>query len=132
MKNDTSKNTHSNNVETRVGRLEGAVESLSGDIKQIGDSVKDIGSNLSKFKEDVLKGMSNAKVPNWPLIASFTGVGLTVVLLAGTLIGVVMATQSSLIRDNQQDINALRSHVYEQRFVDGQLSQWKLDHEQKH
>ncbi len=125
MNNQTSNKPDDNNVETRVGRLEGAVESLSHDIQQIGDSVKDIGSGLSTFKEEVLKGMGNAKIPNWPLIASFGTIGLTIVCLAGTLVGVVMNGHAHAIHDNKQDLNMLRGQAYEQRFIDGQLSNWK-------
>lgn len=117
--------TMANNIETRVGRLEGAVESLASEVKQTNETVKDLAHHIMTFQDKVNSNINAASSPNWPLIVSMGSLIATIVIMGATLTAFMFSGQSERIADNRATIQHLRTTDYDAQYRHGSLDAWR-------
>lgn len=111
-------------MNTRVGRLEGVVETLTRDIqevskavgavgKQVGDLKDTFADSLSKNREDfntqiehVVDRLTSAHKPQWQTISSFVVLAITVLGMAGAVVGLILSGQSDNLKQLQVQVAA--------------------------
>lgn len=114
-----------NNLDTRVGRLEGAVETLIQNEQEIARNVKDIAHAVTIFKEEILSKIGTATAPRWPLILGFATLILTVVGFSIGLLTFLLSGQSGMITENKVAVKTLSDKLYDTRYEDGRADTWR-------
>lgn len=113
------------NIESRVGKLEGAVEALSHDVQEIHDIVRSSAQEQQNFQKQILNEMGKATAPRWPLIASIGSLVIALLTLVGGIISIIVSGQGEAITKANNQIEQLQSRIYDTRYEDGKNAAWK-------
>ena len=81
-------------MDSRVGRLEGVVEALVNSVRSMTDS-------LGSFKDDILNKLGKASEPKWPLLATLTTIILTLFGLCVAIVTILLSGQGEAIQQNR-------------------------------
>lgn len=106
-----------NNIESRVGRMEGSVLSLTNDVRDLAASVGKLSDSVNQFKEGILGKFSQASKPQWSIIISLGTMLIAVFTLGGGILAVMMNGQGERITRHDTNIEAMR--------------EWQLSHAEK-
>ena len=130
-------------IDSRVGKLEGIVSTLARDIQETSRAVREQGENtnrgfkeqqqalsdfqgsMSKFKEDVLAHIGSATAPKWPLIVSSIMVVVMILGLSGSVFAVIMSGQKDAIARNSHVIEEIQTMHINTAFESGKMVGWR-------
>ena len=124
-------------MDTRVGRLEGVVESLTRDIQEVSQNISMMGKEIGNFREmmgDTLTRMrdgfndqinvvtdrlTSSSKPQWQTISAFVALAITLLGMAGAVIGLMMSGQSERITRLQNDTSAITDRMFQNQYEKG-------------
>lgn len=124
-------------MDTRVGRLEGVVESLTRDIQEVSANINTMGRELGSFREmigDTLTKMrdgfndqlntvtdrlTTSAKPQWQSIFAFVAMGLTVIGMAGAVVGMMFSGQTANITRLQNDTAIITERMFANQYEKG-------------
>ncbi|MFA5766918.1 MAG: hypothetical protein WC919_03280 [Candidatus Paceibacterota bacterium] len=124
-------------MDTRVGRLEGVVESLTNDIREVSQNINAISKELGNFRETIGNALSrmrdesvnqlntvtdrltNASKPQWQTISAFVALAITLLGMAGAVIGLLMSGQAQSIADLKNDSSVIAERMFQNQYEKG-------------
>jgi hypothetical protein len=109
-------------LESRVGRLEGAMETLATEVKTTSENVREISKSMTGFKEEILARLGTIAAPKWPMIIGVVSLLITILGLGGTIIAMMISGQRDAIETLKNNIGAMNSCMYNERYETGQTS----------
>ena len=127
----------SDHIDTRVGRLEGVVESLTNDIREISRNINTMGKEIGNFRETignalarmrdestnqlnaVTDRLTTSSKPQWQTISAFVVLAITVLGMAGAVVGLMLSGQSDRITRLQNDTGAIAERMFASQYDKG-------------
>lgn len=118
-------------MDTRVGRLEGVVETLTKDVQEVSRSVGELGKNMTIMRDGIdanlvklrdtftaqldqaVSNLTHQSKPQWQSIFAFVCMGLTVLGMAGAVVGMMF----SGIANNIGDLKTKQEIITERLFA---------------
>jgi hypothetical protein len=122
--NNNKENTNYGTLDTRVGRLEGLVTTLAHEVKETSQTIRELVNHFTDFKENILKNISRATAPKWPLIVSIGTLLLTILGLGGTIVALLMSGQQSSLNRHAEELATINAKITAQNYDNGILAQW--------
>jgi chromosome segregation ATPase len=146
---------HDSRMDTRVGRLEGVVESLTRDIQEVSQNISMMGKEIGQFREmigDTLTRMRDSfndqintvtdrltasTKPQWQTISAFAALAITLLGMAGAVVGLMLSGQSDNIADLKRENTVITERMFNNQYEKGKSDAFaaevaghldKLDH----
>ena len=124
-------------MDTRVGRLEGVVESLTRDIQEVSQNINTMGKEIGNFREmvgdtltrmregfntqleSVTDRLTTSSKPQWQTISAFVALAITVLGMAGAVVGLMLSGQSERITRLQDDTKIVTTQMFNNQYEKG-------------
>jgi hypothetical protein len=124
-------------MDTRVGRLEGVVESLTRDIQEVSQNINMMGKEMGSFREmigetltrmregfstqieSVTDRLTTSSKPQWQSIFAFVAMGLTVLGMAGAVVGMLFNGQAANVNRLQSDTAVITERMFSAQYEKG-------------
>lgn len=124
-------------MDTRVGRLEGVVESLTRDIQEVSQNINMMGKEMGSFREmigetltrmregfsaqieSVTDRLTTSSKPQWQSIFAFVAMGLTVLGMAGAVVGMLFSGQAANVTRLQNDTAVITERMFSAQYEKG-------------
>jgi hypothetical protein len=124
-------------MDTRVGRLEGVVESLTRDIQEVSQNINMMGKEMGSFREmigetltrmregfsaqieSVTDRLTTSAKPQWQSIFAFVAMGLTVLGMAGAVVGMLFSGQAANVNRLQNDTAVITERMFSAQYEKG-------------
>jgi hypothetical protein len=124
-------------MDTRVGRLEGVVESLTRDIQEVSQNISMMGKEMGSFREmigdtltrmregftaqieSVTDRLTTSAKPQWQSIFAFVAMGLTVLGMAGAVVGMLFSGQAANVNRLQNDTAIITERMFSAQYEKG-------------
>jgi uncharacterized protein (UPF0335 family) len=124
-------------MDTRVGRLEGVVESLTRDIQEVSQNINMMGKEMGNFREmigetltrmregftaqieSVTDRLTTSSKPQWQSIFAFVAMGLTVLGMAGAVVGMLFSGQAANVNRLQNDTAIITERMFASQYEKG-------------
>jgi hypothetical protein len=137
LKNGAPATEYDHKMDTRVGRLEGVVESLTQNIQEVSQNINVMGRELGSFKEVVSDTLSRTREgftsqleavtnrmtasakPQWQTITAFVALAITVLGMAGAVVGLMLSGQSERITRLQNDTATITDRMFLNQYEKG-------------
>jgi len=128
---------HDHKMDTRVGRLEGVVESLTRDIQEVSQNISVMGKEIGNFREMVgetlarmrdgfneqlnivTDRMTASTKPQWQTISAFIALAITLLGMAGAVIGLLMSGQAQNVSDLKHDTGVITERMFLNQYEKG-------------
>jgi len=124
-------------MDTRVGRLEGVVESLTRDIQEVSQNINMMGKEMGNFREmigetltrmregftaqieSVTDRLTTSAKPQWQSIFAFVAMGLTVLGMAGAVVGMLFSGLGANMARLQNDTAVITERMFSAQYEKG-------------
>jgi gas vesicle protein len=132
-------------MDTRVGRLEGVVESLTRDIQEVSQNINMMGKEMGSFREvigetltrmregftaqieSVTDRLTTSSKPQWQSIFAFVAMGLTVLGMAGAVVGMLFSGQASNVTRLQNDTAIITDRMFSAQYEKGKADAFSAE-----
>jgi len=132
-------------MDTRVGRLEGVVESLTRDIQEVSQNINMMGKEMGNFREmigetltrmregftaqieSVTDRLTTSSKPQWQSIFAFVAMGLTVLGMAGAVVGMLFSGQTANITRLQNDTAVITERMFAAQYEKGKADAFSAE-----
>jgi len=116
--------------EARLGIVEGAVETIGQDVKSLASrmdsNVQALGHEVGSLRdtiadkiESVMNRVGTETKPRWPLILSFGGIVITLLGLAGSIVGLGFTGLGSSVAEVKATQSALQERLFQAQYEKG-------------
>jgi hypothetical protein len=124
-------------MNTRVGKLEGVVETLTRDIQEVSHNVGILGNNINGLKDilsdslakirdgfnnqlsEVTDRLTSSAKPQWQTISAFVALAITLLGMAGAVVGLIMSGQSDQVASLKQDTAVITDRMFANQYEKG-------------